>query len=173
MAAGLVPPVVAMLALAMAFAGCGFQLRAGNVSDAFGTVRLEADASVDFARQVGRALRGVGVSLVEGEADVVLKLARQEQVRRTASVAADGRVAEYELALAVEVAAQDRNGAVLIPAGVLRSERVARLARDNLVGSSDEQALLGAQMREELSGRIVRALAAAARSTAATRAEGG
>lgn len=152
------------LGLATAAAGCGFQLRDGNVSDVFGTARVEADASVDFARQVGKALQRAGVSLVEGEADVVLKLARQEQARRTASVAADGRVAEYELALAVEVAAQDRNGAALIPAGVFRSARIARLVRGNLVGSGHEEALLAAQMRDELSGRIVRALAAAARA---------
>ena len=156
----------------MAVAGCGFQLRAENVAETFATARLEADASVDFARQVGRALERAGVSLVAGEADVVLQLARQEQARRTASVAADGRVAEYELALAVEVAARDRTGAVLIPANVLRNERVARLARDNLLGSSDEEALLAAQLREELSRRIVRALDAAARKTAADRQQG-
>ena len=153
------------LACAAALAGCGFQLSASNLSAAFATVRVEADASVDFADQLGEALRRAGAAVVEGEADVVLKLTRQRQTRRTASVAADGGLAEYELAFEVEVAAVARDGTALIPARVLHTERIARLMRGNLLGSSDEESLLGLEMRGEISRRIVRSLAAVAPTT--------
>ena len=148
--------------LAAGLAGCGFQLRSFSLSSAFQTARIEADASVDFARQLGQTLRRAGVVVVEDEADVVLKLTRQEQERRTASVAADARVAEYALALKVLFAGEDERGAVLLSPRVLHVERIARLRRDHLLGSSDEEALLGAEMRAELCGRIARALGAAA-----------
>lgn len=150
------------LAAATILAGCGFQLRTWHLDEAFQTARVEADASVDFAPALREALVRAGVAVVEAEADVVLRLTRQIQERRAASVAADARIAEYELALQVEVAGVDRAGAVLIPARVLRVERIARLDRDNLIGASEEEALLAALMRDELAARIVRALDAVA-----------
>ena len=160
--------------LATALCGCGFQLRSWGLSNTFQTARVEADASVDFARQLGQTLRGAGVVVVEDEADVVVKLTGQERERRAASVAADARVAEYALALKVEFAAADGRGAVLLSPRVLRVERVARLRRDHLLGSSEEEALLGVEMRAELCGRIARALgAAAAAKTASQRAADG
>ena len=152
-------------AAALALAGCGFQLSASNLSAAFATARVEADASVDFADQLGEALRRVGAAVVEGEADVVLRLTRQRQTRRTASVTADGGLAEYELAFEVEIAAVAGDGTVLIPARMLHTERVARLARGNLLGSSDEESLLGLEMRGQISRRIVRSLAAVVQTT--------
>ena len=156
---------LAALALAATLAGCGFQLSASNLSEAFATARVEADASVDFAEQLGEVLRTAGADLVEGEADVVLRLTRQRQTRRTASVTADGGLAEYELAFEVEFTAVARDGTVLIPAHTLHTERIARLARGNLLGSSDEEALLGMEMRGQISRRIVRSLAALAQPT--------
>lgn len=156
---------VTAVVLAATLTGCGFQLRASNLSEMFPTARVEADASVDFAGQLGEALRRAGAAVVEGEADVVLKLSRQRQTRRTASVTADGGLAEYELAFEVEVAVAGGDGTMLMPARVLHSERVARLARGNLLGSSDEEALLGMEMRTQICRRIVRSLAAAAPAT--------
>lgn len=156
---------LAALACAAALAGCGFQLSASNLSAAFATARVEADASVDFADQLGEALRRAGAAVVEGEADVVLRLTRQRQTRRTASVTADGGLAEYELAFEVEVAAVARDGTALIPARVLHTERTARLMRGNLLGSSDEESLLGLEMRGQISRRIVRSLATVAPTT--------
>lgn len=157
---------MAGVSAAVGLAGCGFQLRAWSLSEAFQTARVEADASVDFARGLGLALRRAGLSVVEGEADVVLTLSRQAQTRRAASVAADARLAEYELALQVEVAGADGAGVVLMPTRVLRVERIARLDRNNLIGASEEEALLATQMRDALIGRIVRALGAVAAQSA-------
>lgn len=156
---------LAALALAATLAGCGFQLSTSNLSAAFATARVEADASVDFAEQLGEALRRAGADVVEDDADVVLKLTRQRQTRRTASVTADGGLAEYELAFEVEFTAEASDGTALIPAHMLHTERIARLARGNLLGSSDEESLLGMEMRGQISRRIVRSLAALAQPT--------
>lgn len=164
-AAAALAATLAALALAATLAGCGFQLSTSNLSETFATARVEADASVDFAEQLGEALRRAGADVVEGEADVVLNLTRQRQTRRTASVTADGGLAEYELAFEVEFTAAARDGTVLIPPHMLHTERIARLARGNLLGSSDEESLLGMEMRGQISRRIVRSLAALAQPT--------
>ena len=153
-------PAAAALAVccAVTVAGCGFQLRSWRVADAFQTARVEADASVDFAADVRRALREAGVTVVNGNADLVLRLTDQAENQRAASVAADARVAEREMILRVAVAYFSRDGAPLAPARVLRAERIARLDRNGLLGSGAERALLATEMRAELVGRMLRAL---------------
>ena len=143
-------------------AGCGFQLRTWELASAFETVRIEADHGVDLDLDLGRALESAGVRLVDSEADVVVRLSDQRDDWRSVSVTQGARTAEYELALQVRFQVTDQEGNEL--AGrVLRSERVARLDRDNLVGSSDERRLLAAEARTDLVGRMVRTLDALSR----------
>ena len=153
------PATVALaVCCAVTVAGCGFQLRSWRVADDFQTARVEADGSVDFAAEVRGALREAGVTVVDGEADLVLRLSDQREEQRAASVAADARVAERELVLQVSVAYFAGDGAPLAPARVLRTERIARLDRGGLLGSGAEHALVAAEMRTELVGRMLRAL---------------
>lgn len=139
-------------------AGCGFQLRTWELASAFETVRIEADRGVDLDLDLGRALESAGVRLVDSEADVVVRLSDQRDDWRSVSVTQGARTAEYELALQVGFRVMDQDGNELAPRRVLRSERVARLDRDNLVGSSDERRLLAAEARTDLVGRMVRIL---------------
>ena len=139
-------------------AGCGFQLRTWELASAFETVRIEADHGVDLDLDLGRALESAGVRLVDFEADVVVRLSDQRDDWRSVSVTQGARTAEYELALQIGFRVTDQEGNELAPGRVLRSERVARLDRDNLVGSSDERRLLAAEARTDLVGRMVRTL---------------
>lgn len=144
-------------------AGCGFQLRTWELASAFETVRIEADHGVDLDLDLGRALESAGVRLVDSEADVVVRLSDQRDDWRSVSVTQGARTAEYELALQIGFRVTDQEGNELAPGRVLRSERVARLDRDNLVGSSDERRLLAAEARTDLVGRMVRTLDALSR----------
>lgn len=146
-------------------AGCGFQLRTWELASTFETARIEADHGVDLDLDLGRALESAGVRLVETDADVVVRLSDQRDDWRSVSVTQGARTAEYELALQVGFRVTDREGNDLAPRRVLRSERVARLDRDNLVGSSDERRLLAAEARDDLVARMVRTLDALSRPT--------
>ena len=139
-------------------AGCGFQLRTWELASAFETVRIEADHGVDLDLDLGRALESAGVRLVDSEADVVVRLSDQRDHWRSVSVTQGALTAEYELALQIGFRVMDQEGNELAPERLLRSERVARLDRDNLVGSSDERRLLAAEARTDLVGRMVRTL---------------
>ena len=142
----------------LASAGCGFQLRTWDLATTFETARIEADHGVDLDLDLARALESVGVRLVDSDAEVVVRISDQRDDWRSVSVTRGARTAEYEMALQVTFAVDDRNGDELAAARVLRSERVARLDRDNLVGSSEERRLLAAEARDDLVGRMVRTL---------------
>ena len=147
--------VVAALAV-----GCGFQLRSWDLAVAFETARIDADRSADLGRDLAAALRSAGVRVVEANADVVLELADQRSERRSGAVTSAGRAAEYELALEVSFGVVGGDGQALAATRLLRSERVARLQGDNIVGASEEQTLLIAEMRNDLIGRMLRSLGA-------------
>ena len=153
---------------ALLVAGCGFHLRTWDLGTALQAVHIDADSTVDLDRELAQAIRSANVRLTTeaAEADVVVKLAEQRQNRRSASVTA-GRAAEYEMSLSIRFALESASGEVLTAASELTSERVARLDRDNIVGSSEEQALLVREMRADLVDRIVRVLGARSRVLAA------
>ena len=155
------------LALAALAAGCGFQLRTWDVATAFETVRIEADSSVDLNRDLARSLRRTGVRIVESNGDAVLALSRQRIERRSVAVSGAAQTAEVELALEVRFSAT-AGGAELVSERVLRSERVARLDRDNIAGSSAEQTLLAEEMRNDLVNRIMRTLGTVSKQEASS-----
>ena len=152
--------------VALAVAGCGFQLRTWDLTETFATASIEAHRGVDLDLDLARALESAGVRVVDSGADVVVRLSSQRDDWRSVSVTRGARTAEYELALQVTFAVTDANGSELAAERVIRSERVARLDRDNLVGSSEERALLATEVRNDLVGRMVRTL-----STLSKRAE--
>ena len=149
----------------LATAACGFQLRTWDLATAFETARIDAARGVDLHGDLGHALRSAGVRVVDGDADVVVVLSEQRNDRRSASVTSDARTAEYELSLQVRFAVKDADGTVLTE-GVLHSERVARLERNRLVGSSEERALLSEEIRSDLVGRMLRTLAVLSKQAA-------
>ena len=153
--------------VALLIAGCGFHLRTWDLGTALQAVHIDADATVDLDRELAQAIRSANVRLTDAaDADVVVKLTQQRQNRRSAAVTA-GRAAEYEMSLSIRFALESASGEVLTAASELTSERVARLDRDNIVGSSEEQALLVREMRADLVDRIVRVLGARSRVIAA------
>ena len=141
-------------------AGCGFRLRTWDLATNFETAAIHADRDTDLDRDLGQALRSAGVRVVEEDADVVLRLADQRNERRSGAVTSAGRAAEYELALQVAFGVTRNDGQELAATRLLRSERVARLDRDNIIGSSEEQALLATEMRNDLVGQMLRTLGA-------------
>ena len=150
----------ALCLVAALAAGCGFQLRTWDLATSFETAAIDADRDTDLDRDLAEALRSAGVRVVAADADVVLQLADQRNERRSGAVTSAGRAAEYELTLQVAFGIARSDGEELVATRLLRSERIARLDRDNIVGSSEEQALLAAEMRNDLVGQMLRTLGA-------------
>ena len=76
-----------------------------------------------------------------------------------------------ELALEVTFSVEDSAGKELAPERSLRVARVQRIDVDNIVGSSEEEALLRDEMRQELASRMVRSLAMVAKARLETASE--
>ncbi len=157
--------LLAIAVLAMLL-GCGFQLRSWDLSAAFASVSVVATPGVSVDEALVRVLGYSGVEVVDEGGDAVVRLSEEREERRSAAVTAAGRVAEVELALEVMFAVQDAVGQELAPERSLRVARVQRIDADNIVGSSEEEALLRDEMRQELASRMVRSLAMLAQTQA-------
>ena len=150
--------------------GCGFQLRSWDLSVAFASASVDAADGGTVDEALVRALGYSGVEVLEKGGDVVLRLTGEREERRSAAVTAAGRAAEVELALEVRFSVQDVDGQELAPERSLRVARVQRIDVDNIVGSSEEEALLREEMRQELASRMVRSLAMLAQTRAGAEA---
>ena len=162
--------VAAVSALLATLLGCGFQLRNWDLSSAFGSASVVASEGVTLDDALVRALGYSGVEVVPEGSDVVLRLSQEREERRSAAVTAAGRAAEVELALEVRFSVEDAAGKELAPERNLRVARVQRIDVDNIVGSSEEEALLRDEMRQELASRMVRSLAMVAKAHVAAQA---
>jgi LPS-assembly lipoprotein len=98
---------------------------------------------------------------------VVVNLLEERRDRRSVSVSPQVRAAEYEVAVAVRYSVTGPDGRELIAEQWLERQRVYRVDSDNILGTSEEQALLEREMEADLVQQIVRSLNAAAASASA------
>ena len=150
---------LALLAAALAVAGCGFQLRSWDLSSHVASYYIQTSGANALERPLGRALEQAGVEPAEspGAAALVVTLHQLSSGRRGVSVTPRARVAEYALTLSVSYSAR-ADGEVLLRTQTARSRRVYQVDSDNVVGSSEEQALLEREMQSDLVQQILRAV---------------
>lgn len=157
-----------LLGLALlALGACGFQLRGWDQRLGLESVYLDARPQVSAAAPLRRALRQAGAQLASSAADAQLRveLLDERRGRRTVSVAGGAVAAEYELSLAVHYAI--RGGAAQLgDPRWAEAGRVFAIDRDSVAGSAEEQALIEAELMEEIVQEILRALNAAAATLA-------
>ena len=91
-----------------------------------------------------------------GSADVTIELLSDRTSRRAVSVTDQARAAEYQTTLTVVYAVFDAKGEPLAAERSVRASRVYTVDRDNIVGSSEEQALLQREMVDDLVQQIIR-----------------
>ncbi len=145
--------------LLFSLTSCGFHLRTWDLGVSLDSARVEASQRSLLAEPLRRVLRQSGVSEAdEGESQIIVKLLDQRSNRRSVSVTGQARAAEYETTLEVRYQVHDADGAELIPPRWVRSERVFRVNRDNIVGNSEEQALIEREMQSDLIQQILRSL---------------
>jgi LPS-assembly lipoprotein len=146
-----------LLGIASIVAGCGFHLRTWELEGNIETAKITSNLRNPLADPLGRALRSAGVEVVgSGSADVTIELLSDRTSRRAVSVTDQARAAEYQTTLTVVYAVFDAKGEPLAAERSIRASRVYTVDRDNIVGSSEEQALLQREMVEDLVQQIIR-----------------
>ncbi|MEZ5559444.1 MAG: LPS assembly lipoprotein LptE [Pseudomonadales bacterium] len=140
--------------------GCGFHLRTWDLEAEFESAYVKAPSRNTFAEPLRRALRQAGVAEAAdpGSAAVVVELLDERRERRSVSVSDKARTAEYEMSMALLFRVLNGAGTELVAPQWVERERVYRVDRDNLVGSSEEQSLLQREMQSDLVQQVVRTL---------------
>ena len=161
-------PATAITALTLfALSGCGFELRGWDLESSIESVHVTAQPRVRLAGELRRALgqAGVRVEPRASRAEMIVELLDERRGRRTVAVTGSARAAEYEVSISVRFAV--RSGARVLREPVwLDASRVFVVDRDNIAGTAGEQALIEAELANDLVGQIMRALNAAAASVA-------
>lgn len=146
--------------LLLLIGGCGFQLRTWDLGTSIESFYVRDANDNPLASPLRRALRQAGVEEAgnASDAEVVVVLLNSQRGRRSVSVTGQARAAEYEITLGVQYRVLDGQGEELIAERWVRGTRVFRVDRDNIVGTSEEQALLEREIESDLIQQIVRAL---------------
>ncbi len=150
--------------LLMLVAGCGYRL-AGSIDSASLAGTRVVDASragggeLAWSLEQDLKLRGVPAS-AEGESRRVLRVLGETFERRPLTLTSGARTAEYELVGRAEFELLGGDGRVLIPARSIMADGVYLRDPARLLGSSQEEASLRREIRDELVRRILIAVAA-------------
>ncbi len=150
--------------------GCGFHLRTLDLTSTVSSAYVTSNTRNFLTEPLRTSLRQVGVNEASsaGEAELVVQLVEQRRERRSVSVTGAALAAEYELTLGVRFSVfnvSDGQQNVLIEPRWAQITRLYRIDPNNLVGSSEEQALLEREMVADLVAQVIRALDAVSRET--------
>ena len=148
---------------AVAVAGCGFKLRGWDLQSSVQSMHVDAKPQVRLAIPLRRTLRQAGVRIAPrpSDAEMTVQLLQEQRQRRTVAVTGSARAAEYEVAISVRFAIRAGARTLREPTW-LEASRVFAIDRDNIAGTAGEQALIEAELANDLIQQIVRALNAAA-----------
>lgn len=157
------------LVLALALAGCGFQLRSGlALPPDLGPIQVEGRGQYSpLADSLSQALQRAGATVVEGrggdEEVARLQILSERWGSTPTSIDAQGRAQEYSLRYAVVFRLRRADGQDLVP------QQAVELARDyiqsptELSGAESERELLSREMRRDMVASIVRRIDGASR----------
>ncbi len=149
-----------LLALALvSVAGCGFQLRGAiALPPELERLHLAGEAlSPEFRDELRSALRGAGVAISDELAPgiPVLRVLAINSDRRVLSVASTGKVQEYELRYEVRFSVQRADGAPVLEPQTVQQTRDFRFEQTEVLGKSEEQDQLLAEMRRDVVGLML------------------
>ena len=145
--------------LLLLLSSCGFQLRSYSFEGALENYALTGQTRASVVPVLRRTLSQVGLNEVsEAEAALVLEILDQRNERRSASTSGNVRAAEYEVDYALHYQILSADGTVLAPPTWIERQRIYRIDRGNIVGSSEEQALLQRELMQDVAGQLMRAM---------------
>ena len=157
-----------VLALVAGAGGCGFKLRSYSFAGNVESFSVTGETRSLVAVPLRRALRQAGLEEVaDGGGALQVQLLDQDTERRSVSTTGQTRAGEYELEYRVRYRLVSGDGEELLPATWIERRRAYRVDAGNIVGSSEEQAILSRELVQDLVAQILRSMDAVTRSAAA------
>ncbi len=161
---GRILSTIILAAALVSVSACGFRLRTYNFEANVDSFAISGRTNVSITQPLRRGLLQAGVAeKPAAEAGLVVELLQQREERRSVSTAGQARAAEYEMNFAVRYRILDGKQQELLPPTWVERIRVYRIDRDNIVGSSEEQALLQRELMQDIVGQIIRSMDAVSR----------
>jgi len=160
----IVNPVLAFT-LSLLLAGCGFQLR-GTAALPFDTLYMPPTTSAGVALDLKRNVQSGTRTLVvddPAKAEAVLEFAQEARDKHILSLAATGRVREFQLRYRVAFRVHDGKGGEFVPLSTVQLTREVTFNDTDILAKETEEALLYRDMQFDMVQQIMRRLAAAQR----------
>jgi LPS-assembly lipoprotein len=142
-------------------AACGFQLR-GSADVPFKTIYVPASAggiALELRRNI---LAGTSAKVVEEakQAEAVLEFLQEAREKEILSLAATGRVREFQLRYRVGFRVHDGKGRDFVPANSVTLVRDITFNDSDVLAKESEEQLLYRDMQSDMVQQIMRRLAA-------------
>jgi LPS-assembly lipoprotein len=149
-----------LLALALAFAGCGFQLRGsvGKIGPELSPIYLQGpDPYGPFMSQVRSGLRAARAEVANQpqQARAILDVTRADYQRRELSVGGTGKVREYALTFIVEFDVKGPKGKTLRPHQRIVVQRDYTFDVTAALGKADEETVLREDMYRDAAQQLL------------------
>lgn len=155
--------VIVTSALALALAACGFQLR-GTASLPFDTLYMPAGGGIalDLKRNIQS---GTHTTVIDDpkKADALLEFSQEVREKAILSLAANGRVREFQLRYRVAFRVHDGKGGEFVPPSTVQLTREVSFNDSDVLAKDTEEQLLFRDMQFDMVQLIVRRLASAQR----------
>jgi LPS-assembly lipoprotein len=151
-----------LLLLAIALAGCGFQLR-GAADLPFETLYMPntaAGIALELKRNIQSGTRTTVVNDAK-KAEAVLEFTQEAREKQILSLAATGRVREYQLRYRVGFRVHDGKGGDFLPVSTVQLTRDITFNDSDVLAKETEEQLLYRDMQFDMVQQIMRRLAAA------------
>ena len=145
---------------------CGWQLRNSQlVPEDFGSLHLSTvDSHSPLIQALTRALKASDIDLVDNTAGAAYSLVIVDvrKNRRTGTVNASARVAEYQLNVEVDFLITKPDGTPLTPLSTASVERSYEFSEQDILSSDTEERILRDSMHKEVVRQILNHLRAVA-----------
>lgn len=153
------------IAFSMLLAGCGFQLR-GTASLPFETLYMPPTTAPGVALDLKRNIQsGTRTAVVDDpkKAEAVLEFSQEAREKHILSLAATGRVREFQLRYRVAFRVHDGKGGEFLPTTALLLTRDITFNDTDVLAKETEELQLYRDMQFDMVQQIMRRLAAAQR----------
>jgi LPS-assembly lipoprotein len=155
----------AALAAVLLIAGCGFQLR-GSASLPFDTLYMPpanvSGVALDLKRNIQSGTRTMVVDDPK-KAEAILEFSQEAREKQILSLAANGRVREFQLRYRVAFRVHDGKGGEFVPTSTLQLTRDVTFNDSDVLAKESEEQLLYRDMQFDMVQLIMRRLSAAQR----------
>jgi LPS-assembly lipoprotein len=162
---------IILLLAALFLAGCGFQLR-GTAELPFKTIYMPPANQPGVALDLRRNIQaGTRTTVVDDPklAEAVLEFTQESREKVILTIAATGRVREFELQYRVSFRVHDNKGGEFLPSNTVFLKRAVTFNDTDILAKEREDQLIYRSMESDMVQQIMRRLEAAQRPKTETR----